>query len=129
MKEGVEERGGGMGSFGKLCTVDDLPSQRDLKAVLLEAAGKIERGERTKNWESRVKNDRPATEVPEALTAALRGNKTAAANFAAMSASCQREYCQWIAEAKRDETRAKRVATAIEWIVEGKSRNWKYQNS
>ncbi len=45
-----------------------------------------------------------------------------------MSPSCQREYCEWIADAKRAETREKRVATAMEWIGEGKSRNWKYQN-
>jgi uncharacterized protein YdeI (YjbR/CyaY-like superfamily) len=44
-----------------------------------------------------------------------------------MSQSCRREYCEWIAEAKREETRAKRIATALEWIAEGKSRNWRYE--
>jgi len=53
---------------------------------------------------------------------------SAAAQFAAMPPGCKREYCDWIAEAKRDETREKRVATAIEWIAEGKRRNWKYEN-
>ena len=48
--------------------------------------------------------------------------------FAAFSPSCKREYVDWIDEAKRDDTRAKRIATAIEWISEGKQRNWKYQN-
>jgi uncharacterized protein YdeI (YjbR/CyaY-like superfamily) len=58
----------------------------------------------------------------------LKKNKVVAKQFAAMSPSCQREYCEWIADAKRAETREKRVATAMEWIGEGKSRNWKYQN-
>jgi len=128
MKDGVEERGGGMGSFGKLTSMDDLPATKALKAVLVEAARKIEQGERTKNWERPVKKAKPEAEVPEALAAALKKNKTAARQFAALSPSCRREYCEWIAEAKREETREKRVATAVEWIGEGKSRNWKYQN-
>jgi uncharacterized protein YdeI (YjbR/CyaY-like superfamily) len=128
MKEGVEERGGGMGSFGKLTSLDDLPRDRELKAVLLEAARKIEQGERTKNWERPAKAPKPEAEVPEALAAALKKNKAAGKNFAAMSPSCRREYCEWIGEAKREETRVKRVETALEWIAEGKSRNWKYQN-
>jgi uncharacterized protein YdeI (YjbR/CyaY-like superfamily) len=128
IKDGVEERGGSMGSFGKLRSVDDLPKDRELKAVLVEAARKIEQGERTKSWERPVKKAKPTAEVPEALAAALKKNKVVAKQFAAMSPSCQREYCEWIADAKRAETREKRVATAMEWIGEGKSRNWKYQN-
>jgi uncharacterized protein YdeI (YjbR/CyaY-like superfamily) len=128
MKDGVEERGGGMGSFGKLTSLDDLPPDKALKAVLLEAAGKIERGERTKNWERPVKKAKPEAEVPAALAAALKKNKVAGKQFAAMSPSCRREYCEWVSEAKREETRAKRVETAVEWIAEGKSRNWKYEN-
>lgn len=130
VKEGVEKRGGGMGSFGKLTTVKDLPSSSKLKPLILEAARKIEAGERTKNWAGRTKKDKPAkpVEVPEALAAALKKSKTAARNFEAMSPSCRREYAEWIAEAKREETREKRVTTAMEWISEGKQRNWKYQN-
>jgi len=48
--------------------------------------------------------------------------------FEGFSASCKREYIEWIAEAKREETRDKRIAQAVEWIAEGKQRNWKYQN-
>jgi uncharacterized protein YdeI (YjbR/CyaY-like superfamily) len=62
------------------------------------------------------------------LTAALKKNKAAAKVFADFSASCKREYVDWITEAKRAETKEKRVAQAIEWIAEGKQRNWKYQN-
>jgi uncharacterized protein YdeI (YjbR/CyaY-like superfamily) len=67
-----------------------------------------------------------ALEVPAELEAALKKNKKAKANFDAFSASHQREYAQWIAEAKQDATRKKRIATAIEWLAEGKPRNWKY---
>jgi uncharacterized protein YdeI (YjbR/CyaY-like superfamily) len=127
MKEGVEERGGGMGSFGKLKSIEDMPSQAELNAVLVEAARKIEVGERTRNWERPVKKARPEAEVPEALAAAFEKNKAAGKAFAALSPSCRREYCVWIGEAKRKETLEKRVATALEWIAEGKSRNWKYE--
>jgi uncharacterized protein YdeI (YjbR/CyaY-like superfamily) len=51
----------------------------------------------------------------------------ASAQFAKMSPSCRREYIDWIADARREETRSKRLATALEWIAEGKSRNWKYE--
>jgi len=128
MKDGVEERGDGMGSFGKLKSMEDLPSDKDLKKVLKEAATKIAKGERTKNWERPVKKDRPVSVVPPALEAALKKNKAASKNFAAMSPSCRREYCEWIADAKRDATRDERVLTAVDWIAEGKRRNWKYES-
>ena len=127
MKEGVEARGGGMGSFGKLTSVKDLPAKKDFKAVLVEATRKIDTGERNKNWSRPKKAAKPEAEVPPALAAALKKNKSAAKHFEAMSPSCRREYCEWIAEAKRDETRDNRVAMAMEWIAEGKSRNWKYE--
>jgi uncharacterized protein YdeI (YjbR/CyaY-like superfamily) len=87
-------------------------------------------GERTKSLPPRVKAKaaKPAPTVPEELAAALKKNKKAAAVFAAFSPSCKREYTDWITEAKREETKAKRVAQAVEWIAEGKQRNWKYQN-
>ena len=59
---------------------------------------------------------------------ALKANKAAGKVFANFSPSCQREYVEWIAEAKRPETRDKRIAQGVEWIAEGKQRNWKYQN-
>ena len=128
MKEDVEARGGGMGSLGKLKSMDDLPTDKDLKALLKEAAAKIDRGERTKNWESRARKDRPAPKVPAAFADALKKNKAVAKVFEAMSASCRREYCEWIGEARREQTRDARIATSLEWISEGKQRNWKYQN-
>jgi uncharacterized protein YdeI (YjbR/CyaY-like superfamily) len=65
--------------------------------------------------------------VPAEFEAALKKNKTAAEFFAAFSPSCKREYIEWIADAKRETTRDLRIAQAVEWIGEGKQRNWKYQ--
>jgi uncharacterized protein YdeI (YjbR/CyaY-like superfamily) len=118
----------GMGTFGRIASVADLPPKQQLLAYVQEAARKIAEGERTKSFE-RPKPNRIAkaeVAVPEALTAALSKNKTAARQFAAMSPSCRKEYSAWIAEAKRDETRNRRVAQALEMIAEGKARNWQY---
>jgi uncharacterized protein YdeI (YjbR/CyaY-like superfamily) len=74
-----------------------------------------------------VKAPKPPVEAPAEFTAALKKNKAANAAYAALSPSCKREYAEWIAEAKRPETRQRRIAQAVEWIAEGKQRNWKYQ--
>ena len=77
----------------------------------------------------RVRNKAPKGDfsVPEDLDTALRSNSAASAGFAAFPPSCQREYVEWVTEAKRPETRAKRIRQAVEWIAEGKRRNWKYE--
>jgi hypothetical protein len=123
--EGVAQ-GGSMGSFGKITSVEDLPVRKKLVEFVRLAAKAIDDGERTKAW-SRPKVAKAEAAVPDALAAALKKNKAAAKSFAAMTPGCKREYCEWIAEAKREETREKRVATAVEWIAEGKARNWKYE--
>ncbi len=118
-----------MGVLGKLTSAKDLPSDREFIKYVRAAAAEIDTGARTTNY-SRTKPSapKPPPEVPASLAAALKKNKAAATQFAAMPPGCKREYCEWIAEAKRDDTRGKRVATAIEWIAEGKRRNWKYEN-
>ena len=70
---------------------------------------------------------KPVAEQQE-FTTALKRNKAANKAFEAFSPSCKREYVEWIADAKRDETRERRIAQAVEWIAEGKQRNWKYQD-
>ena len=128
-EEGVAQ-GEGMGTFGKIESVDDLPARKKLVGYVRLAAKAIDDGERTKAY-SRPRVAKPETEVPDALTAALalKKNNAAAKRFEAMSAGCRREYCEWIAEAKREATREKRVAEAVEWIAEGKTRNWKYEEA
>jgi Bacteriocin-protection, YdeI or OmpD-Associated/Domain of unknown function (DU1801) len=119
--------GGSMGSFGKITSIKDLPPKKQLLGYVKEAARKIGVGERTKAW-TRTKVVKAEVPVPEALVAALKKNKVAAKAFEGMSPSCRKEYSEWIAEAKREETRDKRVVQAVEWIAEGKNRNWKYES-
>jgi uncharacterized protein YdeI (YjbR/CyaY-like superfamily) len=117
----------GMGTFGKITVVKDLPPRKMLVGYIRVAAKAIDDGARTKSFtRPRTQVVKAEVRVPEALAAALKKNKAAAKNFQAMSPSCRKEYSMWIAEAKREETLDKRVATAVEWITVGKSRNWKY---
>jgi hypothetical protein len=123
-------QGGGMGSLGRITRVEDLPPEKDLLGFIRQAAAFIESGNYTSPISARqrvVKAPKAAPETPAELSAALKKNTKAAAGFQALSPSCQREYVEWIAEAKRPETRGKRIETAMEWIAEGKQRNWKYQ--
>ncbi len=118
--------GEAMGQFGKLAGMADLPEPGALDAMIRQAAALIDAGEG-----GRPRTERPAkpeADVPEELAEALAGDDAAAATFNAFPPSCRREYCEWIGDAKRAETKAKRVAEAIGWLREGKRRNWKYEN-
>jgi Bacteriocin-protection, YdeI or OmpD-Associated/Domain of unknown function (DU1801) len=135
LREAGVVQDGGMGSLGKITAVKDLPPDKQMLGFLRQAAGFVDRGEYTSPIAARVekkaakhgvvKAEKPAVESPE-LMAALKKNKKAAAGFAALSPSCKKEYVEWVADAKRAETKEKRIATALEWIAEGKQRNWKY---
>jgi uncharacterized protein YdeI (YjbR/CyaY-like superfamily) len=118
----------GMGSLGKITSLKDLPSDKEMLGYYRHAAELILTGQRTKSLERPKKAPKAAPEVPAELAASLKKNKAAAKIFAEFSPSCKREYIDWIVEAKRPETKEKRVTQAVEWIAEGKQRNWKYQN-
>src|ERR1700733_10338963 len=121
----------GMGSLGRITCLADLPSDKRMLGWIRQAAGFVDSGEYTSPISARrrvVKPQKTALDTPAEFAAALKRNKKAAAAFAAFSPSCKREYVEWIADAKRAETRDKRITTALEWIAEGKQRNWKYQN-
>ena len=122
---GVERDDTAMGQFGCITSVKDLPSAKLLSGYIKKAMQLNEQGVTVPRAR---KTPRPAPKVPDDLAAALQKNKKAASVYAAFSPSAQREYVEWITEAKRDETRAKRLATAVQWIAEGKQRNWKYMN-
>jgi uncharacterized protein YdeI (YjbR/CyaY-like superfamily) len=115
----------GMGSYGKLASVGDLPPKARMQADLKRAMKLNEEGVKP---ERRKPASKPAPEVPGDLAAALDKDKAAKATFDGFPPSCKREYIDWIVEAKREETRAKRVAQAVEWMAAGKRRNWKYEN-
>jgi uncharacterized protein YdeI (YjbR/CyaY-like superfamily) len=113
-----------MGQYGRITTLDDLPSAEAIEARVREAMALIDAGAPPKRAKATAKPELP---VPEALSTALANDPAAAATFASFAPSCRREYSEWIADAKRPETRDKRVAQAIEWLREGKRRNWRYE--
>lgn len=115
----------GMGSYGKMTSVKDLPPKKTLLAHVRKAMKLNEDGVKPP---ARRAAPKPPPETPEDLAAALKKNRAAQATFDAFPPSCKREYIEWIVEAKREETRAKRLAQAVEWMAEGKRRNWKYEN-
>jgi uncharacterized protein YdeI (YjbR/CyaY-like superfamily) len=120
-----------MGSLGRIARIEDLPANKQMLGLLRQAKAFIDSDNYTSPISARhkvVKAPAPNAEVPPEFTRALKTNKKAFSAFAAFSPSCKREYVEWIVEAKRAETRDKRIATAIDWISEGKQRNWKYQN-
>ena len=122
---------GSMGSLGRITSLADLPADKKMLGWIRQAAAFVDSGQYTSPIAARHKVVKPAKvalETPAEFTTALQRNKKAAAVFAAFSPSCKREYVEWVVEAKRPETRDKRIATAVEWIAEGKQRNWKYQN-
>ena len=124
--EGVANDSAGMGSFGRIAGLDDLPADKDLQAKLKTAMERIDAGGRAANRAASpaLKAEIP---VPQDFAAAVRDTPAAKATFDRLTPSQRREYLEWITGAKRDETRAKRVATALEWLAEGKRRNWKYE--
>lgn len=115
-----------MGQFGRIVSLKDLPSKKVLIGYVKQAM-KL-REERAAAGPKPKKPPKPAPPAPDDLVAALKKNKKAQATFDAFSASCKREYIEWIVEAKREATRTSRIAQAVEWMAEGKQRNWKYQN-
>jgi uncharacterized protein YdeI (YjbR/CyaY-like superfamily) len=131
LREAKVLREDGMGSLGRITSLANLPSDKQMLGWLRQAAEFVDSGQYTSPIAARrrvVKAPKPVLKTSVEFATALKRNKKAAEIFAAFSPSCKREYVEWIAEAKRAETRDKRIATAVQWIAEGKQRNWKYQN-
>ena len=124
MGEGVARDG--MGSYGKMASIRDIPPRNRLHADIRKAMKLNEDG--VKLPAAPKAAAKPRTEVPAELIAALKKNEAAKTTFDGFPPGCRREYIVWLTEAKREETRVKRVAQTIEWLVEGKRRNWKYEN-
>jgi uncharacterized protein YdeI (YjbR/CyaY-like superfamily) len=115
-----------MGQFGRIASLADLPDPAELQALIAQAAALILAG--ASSPPAAVKKAaRPAASAPDDLLAALATQPAAQATFDGFPPGKQREYIEWIVEAKRPETRAKRVTQAVEWLAEGKARNWKYE--
>ncbi len=119
------EEAGGMGSFGKMTSPADLPSDEIIIRYIIEATMLIDQG--VKVDKKPVQKDSKELIVPLELEDALKNNPKAMATFERFSPSHRKEYILWITEAKTEATRLKRLETTIEWLTEGKSRNWKYE--
>ena len=117
-----------MGQFGRITTLADLPSNRLLTSYIKKAMVLNETGVKSPT-RSRPREEKGLPIVPDYFTAALRKNKEALATFESFSPSHKREYVEWITEAKGEDTRKRRLETAIAWLAEGKSRNWKYMKA
>lgn len=115
-----------MGQFGRITAITDLPSAAEVEALARRAGELIDQG--VKPARSAAKAPKPEATVPPELIEALASDDAASATFEAFPPSARRDYCDWIAEAKRPETKAKRVAEAMEWMREGKKRHWKYES-
>lgn len=123
-KAGLSRKPGeAMGLLGKLKSEDDVPGDTQIKA-LIEQAIALEKAGPAKKKAKPVK----VPPMPEPLADALSANPKSKEVFDNFPPGAQREYVEWVAEAKREATRDKRIATAIEWLAEGKKRNWKYEN-
>jgi uncharacterized protein YdeI (YjbR/CyaY-like superfamily) len=119
----ADRRGGAMGQFGRFESIGDVPSEGALVRMVREAAALNEAGVKVSRRKAAPK---PPPKAPPYLVAALRKNRKASAAWAAFPPSHQREYIEWIVEAKTEATRTRRLETALGWIAEGKGRNWKY---
>jgi len=114
--------------LAKITQASDLPGRKDVLQYLRLAVGLIDQSRSNPTPRKRAAPTKTEMTVPEDLTISLAKNKKAAQAFENFSNSHRREYIEWITEAKRKETRQKRIATALEWLAEGKPRNWKYIN-
>lgn len=113
-----------MGQFGKIATLADLPPDAEIATLIASAMALIDAGDKPR---SGPKPPKPPLPIPPAFQAALDADPAALAVWSAFPPGKIRDYCEWIGEAKSDATRDKRIATALEWIAQGKGRNWKYE--
>ena len=122
---GAEANADGMGQFGKLTSIADLPPDRDLDALIRQAA-ELARTAPAPRKPKHEPKDTP--EIHPEFASALAATPKAKAVLDGFPPSAQRDYLEWISDAKQDATRKKRIDTAIEWLSEGKRRHWKYEN-
>ena len=121
---GNAESESAMGHYGKITSLKDLPSDKKIIAHIKEAMMLNDKG--IKLPPRKVTTAKKEIVVPVYFLKQLKKNKKAFTTFESFSPSHKREYVEWITEAKTDETKNRRMETAIEWMSVGKSRNWKY---
>jgi uncharacterized protein YdeI (YjbR/CyaY-like superfamily) len=125
---GQGKDGEAMGQFGRITSLAELPPPREFKAVIRAAMRRIDDAGDTAAPKTAA-SARPALVMPDDLQAALAAAPAARKTYDAFAPGKQRDYLEWVLEAKRAETRAKRIAQAVEWLAEGKARHWKYEKT
>ncbi|MCK6617578.1 MAG: YdeI/OmpD-associated family protein [Cyclobacteriaceae bacterium] len=120
------EGGTAMGNFGRITSLNDLPNDKIILNFIKQA---VELNEAGVKLPAQRKTPKKAIKPPAYFLTALTKNKKALQTFSSFSPSHKREYLEWITEAKTEATREKRLAQAIEWMAEGKPRNWKYMRN
>lgn len=113
----------GMMGGGKITRLSQLPPRKIIVEYVRTAARLNDAGPARR----KLKKSRPPVKVPDYFLRVLRRNQQALASFEALPPSHKREYVEWITEAKQHATRERRINTAIEWLTQGKSRNWRYE--
>lgn len=107
----------------RIQSTKDIPAKKVLTAYVKQAVALDDTPKKAASKATK----KPAPKAPADLMAALKKNKKALATYEGFPPSKKRDYVDWITEAKREATREKRLAQAVEWMAEGKSRNWKYE--
>lgn len=126
-REGAEARqGGAMGDFGRITTMADLPGRAELRQKIKAAAALLRAG--APRAHNPQREPRARLEMPDDFAVALADARAAKRHYDALPPGKQRDYLEWVLEAKREETRARRIAQAVAWLAEGKSRHWKYES-
>lgn len=123
LKERAIDGGDAMGHLGKIASLKDLPPDKVILDFIKQARKLNDDGVKVS---PKPKSEVKKLEIPKDLLVLLKSNKKAKATFEAFSYSNKKEYINWITEAKTEATRTKRLETAVEWMAEGKIKNWKY---
>ena len=118
-----EKQMSAMGQFGRLTSIDDLPEEAELHALIARAMALADAGVKP----VRNKTVKDAIDMPDDFRAALAADPKAAANFDGFPPGARRDYLEWVTTAKGEETRRQRIAQAVEWLAEGRKRHWKYE--
>lgn len=118
-----------MGQFGRISSLADLPKDTMFGKLIVQAQKLHDAGTKSpiQKRNERNANVKKELDIPVAFSEALQSNPAARKTFEAFSYSNKKDYVEWYVEAKTDATRSKRLAQAIEWMAEGKRRNWKYE--
>jgi uncharacterized protein YdeI (YjbR/CyaY-like superfamily) len=116
-----------MGQFGRITSLDDLPGDVVMIKILKVVAKLNDDGVKNPARKVTAPKDRVLA-VPAYFKRAVNENAKAKSTFAAFPYSCRKEYVAWVTEAKTEVTRGKRLATTVEWLAQGKRRNWKYED-